>query len=91
MAIERPSDFIQSSAKLRTPASRTVEMFCGRGFEYFFFLNLKGGESPLYDGGDHPFSTSTLATIGQAVVEILRHLEETKNRAVFVQDLVITQ
>lgn len=56
-----------------------------------FFLNLEGGETPLYDSGDHPFSTSTLATIGQAVVEVLHHLDETKNRAVFVQDLVTTQ
>jgi hypothetical protein len=56
-----------------------------------FFLNLKGGETPLYDGGDRPFSTTTLATIGQAVVEVLCHLQETKNRAVFVQDLVTTQ
>lgn len=56
-----------------------------------FFINLKGGETPLYDGGDRPFSTTTLATIGQAVVEVLRHPDETKNRAVFVQDLVTTQ
>ncbi|KAJ5956852.1 hypothetical protein N7501_011131 [Penicillium viridicatum] len=58
---------------------------------YGFFFNLKGGSTPFYDGGDRPFSTTTLATIGQAVVEVLCHLKETKNRAVFVQDLVTTQ
>ncbi|KAA8648397.1 aromatic alcohol reductase [Aspergillus tanneri] len=58
---------------------------------YGFFFNLNGGSTPLYDGGDHPFSTTTLATIGRAVVEVLRHLEETRNRAVFVQDLMTTQ
>lgn len=58
---------------------------------YGFFFNLNGGSTPFYDGGDRPFSTTTLATIGRAVVEVLRHLEETRNRAVFVQDLVTTQ
>lgn len=58
---------------------------------YGFFLNLNGGSTPFYDGGDRPFSTTTLATIGQTVVEVLRHLEPTQNRAVFVHDLVTTQ
>ncbi|KAA8651010.1 hypothetical protein EYZ11_004296 [Aspergillus tanneri] len=31
------------------------------------------------------------ATIGRAVAEVLCHLEETRNQAVFVQDLVTTQ
>ncbi|CAG7935326.1 unnamed protein product [Penicillium nalgiovense] len=58
---------------------------------YGFFFSLDGGSTPFYDGGDRPFSTTTLATIGRAVVEVLRHSEETRNRAVFVQDLVTTQ
>lgn len=64
-----------------------------------FFLALKPepeSESgtittPLFDGGDRPFSTTTLATIAQAVVGVLRRPEETKNRVVFVHDLVTTQ
>ncbi|KAH8435299.1 aromatic alcohol reductase [Aspergillus melleus] len=62
-----------------------------------FFLTLKpeqGAETtttPLYDGGDRPFSTSNLTTIGQAVVGVLQRPEETKNRVVFVHDLVTTQ
>lgn len=56
-----------------------------------FFLILKGGETHLYDGGDRPFSTTTLTTRGKAVVEVLCHLEDAKNRAVFVQDIVTTQ
>lgn len=58
---------------------------------YGFFFSLDGGSTPFYDGGDRPFSTTTLATIGRAVVEVLRHSDETRNRAVFVQDLVTTQ
>ncbi|KAJ5429461.1 hypothetical protein N7491_006477 [Penicillium cf. griseofulvum] len=58
---------------------------------YGFFFSLDGGSTPFYDGGDHPFSTTTLATIGRAVVEVLRHSENTRNRAVFVHDLITTQ
>lgn len=46
---------------------------------------------PLYDGGDRPFSVSNLASVGQAVVGVLRHFDETCNRVVYVHDLVITQ
>ncbi|PLB50137.1 putative oxidoreductase CipA-like protein [Aspergillus steynii IBT 23096] len=63
-----------------------------------FFLTLKpapGGSgaitTPFYDGGDRPFSTSTLATVGKAVVGVLHRLEKTTNRVVFVHDLVTTQ
>lgn len=36
-------------------------------------------------------STTTLADIGKAVVGVLRHPEETKNRAVYVQSATVTQ
>lgn len=65
--------------------------FLDWGLAFGFFLNLKEESTPFYDGGDRPFSTTTLATIGQAVVGVLRHPEETRNRAVFVHDLVTTQ
>ncbi|KXG45633.1 uncharacterized protein PGRI_034000 [Penicillium griseofulvum] len=58
---------------------------------YGFFFTVGGGSTPFYDGGDRPFSTTTLATIGRAVVEVLRHAENTRNRAIFVHDLVTTQ
>lgn len=49
-------------------------------------------ETPtLYDGGDRPFSVSNLASVGQAVIGVLSHFEETRNRAIYVHDLVITQ
>ena len=56
-----------------------------------FFANFKAETTPFYDGGDRPFSTTTLATIGKAVVGVLQHLDETRNRVVFVHDLVTTQ
>ena len=56
-----------------------------------FFLDFKAETTPFYDGGDRPFSTTSLATIGRAVVGILQHLDETGNRVVFVHDVVTTQ
>ncbi|KAJ6438252.1 oxidoreductase CipA-like [Purpureocillium lavendulum] len=56
-----------------------------------FIVNFASDTPSFYDGGDRPFSTTTLATIGQAVIGVLRHFEETKNRVVFVRDLVTTQ
>lgn len=56
-----------------------------------FFVDFKAETTPYYDGGDRPFSTTTLATIGKAVVGVLQHLDETRNRVVCVHDLVTTQ
>ena len=44
-----------------------------------------------YDGGETPFSATTLSTIGKAVAASLKEADETKNRAVFVQDAIVTQ
>ncbi|UNI18601.1 hypothetical protein JDV02_004858 [Purpureocillium takamizusanense] len=45
----------------------------------------------FYDGGDRPFSATTLASVGRAVVGVLRHVDETRNRVIFVHDMVVTQ
>ncbi|KAL4745802.1 hypothetical protein BDW72DRAFT_186058 [Aspergillus terricola var. indicus] len=65
--------------------------FLDWGLEHGFLVNPKTHSAIVYDGGDRPFSTTTLATIGKAVVSILAHLEETKNRHVYIQDALVTQ
>jgi len=45
----------------------------------------------ILDGGDHLFSASRLSTIGKAVVAILTHFEESKNRQIYIQDIVLSQ
>jgi hypothetical protein len=55
-----------------------------------FVLGVKERHARLYDGGDRLFSTTTLATIGKAVAAVLRKPDETKNRAVYVQDTATT-
>lgn len=56
-----------------------------------FIIDAKNKKAELYDGGDRPFSATTGASIGKAVVESLVHASETKNRPVYVQDAVVTQ
>lgn len=55
-----------------------------------FIINLKAKSVNLYDGGERVFSATSLPTIGKAVVGVLTHPEETKNRAVYVQDTATT-
>lgn len=55
-----------------------------------FIMNLRGKSVSLFDGGDRLFSATSLPTIGKAVVGVLTHPEETKNRAVYVQDTATT-
>ena len=53
-------------------------------------MNLRDKSIDLFDGGNRVFSTTSLPTIGKAVTGVLTHLEETKNRAVYVQDTATT-
>lgn len=61
------------------------------GLQHNFIINLKGLSTPIYDGGDVPVSSTTLASVGRAVAGVLKHAEETKNRPVFIQDVEFTQ
>lgn len=61
------------------------------GLKYKFLLDVPDRKATLYNGGDRPFSTTTLATVGKGVVGVLRNLDATKNRAVYIHDTVITQ
>ena len=60
--------------------------FLDWGIRIGFIMSLKEKKITLFDGGERVFSTTTLPTIGKAVVGVLNHLEETENRAVYVQD-----
>lgn len=62
--------------------------FC---LKFGLFLNSKDKTAHLYNGGDISFSTSTLEDAGKSVVGVLKHPEETKNRAVYVQSVQTTQ
>lgn len=65
--------------------------FLDWGLEKGFLLDWASGKPRIYDSGDQLFSTTTLATVGKAVVGVLLHPEETKNRAVRIHDMNLSQ
>ena len=60
--------------------------FLDWGIKVGFSMNLKAKSISLFDGGDRVFSTTSLSTLGKAVAGVLKHPDQTKNRAVYVQD-----
>ncbi|OBT55399.1 hypothetical protein VE04_04714 [Pseudogymnoascus sp. 24MN13] len=65
--------------------------FLDWGFTNGFLADLGKKTVQLIDGGDTVISGTTRDHIGPAVVGVLTHLEETKNRAVYVKNSDITQ
>lgn len=65
--------------------------FLDWGIKNNFTINLASPTPQIINDGNLSFSTTALSTIGDAVVGVLSHPEETKNRSVRVHDLVITQ
>lgn len=54
-----------------------------------FLINPE--KTRVFDGGDQLFSATSLYSVGLAVVGVLTHLEETKNRAVYIEDIRTSQ
>ena len=54
-------------------------------------IDLKNKKATLFDGGDHLFHTTTLASVGQSVVGVLSHPAATENKPVRVHDFFVTQ
>ena len=54
-------------------------------------LNVKEHTAILVNGGNTPISVTRMSTIGKAIVGVLKNLEATSNRAVYVHDAVVTQ
>jgi hypothetical protein len=61
------------------------------GLQKGFIMNLREYSVQLRDDPDRPFSTTSLRTVGKGVVGVLMHLEATKNRAVYIHDIAISQ
>ena len=65
--------------------------FLDWGLERDFLLRLSNAKPVIVNGGDLPFSAITLASVADAVVGVLTHPDETRNRSVHVHDIVTTQ
>lgn len=58
---------------------------------YGLYGNFTTHEVTLWDGGNTEFSTTTLTSVGKAVVGVFKNLEATKNQELRVADTTITQ
>lgn len=65
--------------------------FLDWGLQAGFIANPKEHKIIYWDGGDVPFSTTRLSTIGKAVASVIQHLDATKNRDVYIHDTVLTR
>jgi uncharacterized protein YbjT (DUF2867 family) len=54
-------------------------------------LDLVGHTATLCNGGDVPFSATTIPDIARAVLGVVENQDETKNRLIFVQSARVTQ
>jgi uncharacterized protein YbjT (DUF2867 family) len=66
-------------------------LFLDWGMQVGISIDLKGGATRVFDGGNDKHSFTLLGDIGKAVVGVLKHPEETKNRAVYVQSAALSQ
>jgi putative NADH-flavin reductase len=64
--------------------------FLDWGLEHKFILDPVEGKATLWDGGEHLISVTRLAAVGQAVVGVLKHPDETANRGVYVQEAAVS-
>ncbi|KAK6441355.1 hypothetical protein LTR95_002407 [Oleoguttula sp. CCFEE 5521] len=66
-------------------------VFIDWGIGYNFLLNSKKREITLYDGGEVEYSATSLRSVAKGVVGVLNHPEETKDRFVKIDSIVLTQ
>lgn len=86
-------DYIIEKSK-STPVTYTFvynSVFLDWAIQHNFLVDFSKPNPPLIDGGNAEFSTTTLASVADAVVGLLDHSEETKNRVVYIHDTVTTQ
>jgi hypothetical protein len=56
-----------------------------------FIINPALHAAALYNGGDVPFSTTTLADVAKAIVGVIKNQDHTANRILYVHSAVTTQ
>jgi uncharacterized protein YbjT (DUF2867 family) len=54
-------------------------------------MDLSQYTPKIFNGGEAEFSTTSMPTVGDAVVGVLSHPEETKNRAVYTSEATFSQ
>lgn len=65
--------------------------FLDWGLEHAFILNNKVADPKIYGDGNQEFPVTLMSSVADAVVGVLKHPAETANRAVDIQDMLLTQ
>lgn len=73
-----------------------TSVLCGHFFDWglssgFLHFDIKNRTADIFDDGEVKWSTSTLSRIGEAVVQVLRKEELTKNRMLYIQSFCVSQ
>jgi hypothetical protein len=54
-------------------------------------FDLAKTEATIFDGGERPISTTTLADLGQAIVGVLQNPSDTRNKVIYIQTARVSQ
>lgn len=65
--------------------------FTDFGIQNKVIMDFSKYQPTLFNGGDSQFSTTSMPTVGDAVVGVLTHPAETRNRPVYVSEMIISQ
>jgi uncharacterized protein YbjT (DUF2867 family) len=65
--------------------------FLDWGLQHDFILKTSDYQPTIIDDGDAIFTATTIGSVGDAIVGILTHPEETKNRSVYIGDIEVSQ
>ncbi|UPK98710.1 hypothetical protein LCI18_009645 [Fusarium solani-melongenae] len=69
----------------------SVGAFLDYVLDFPFILDLRTHSIQIYDDGEHPFSSTSVSSVGKAVAGALKAPEETKNRNPFIHETILTQ
>ncbi|CCF33129.1 hypothetical protein CH063_05381 [Colletotrichum higginsianum] len=86
--------YLDEKVAERPSFSYTIIMnvsFLAPGYALDFLVDVRGKKAHIKDGGDVKFNATTMPHIGQAVIGILTHLDETANRPVKISSVETTQ
>ncbi|KAI9730321.1 MAG: hypothetical protein M1818_008224 [Claussenomyces sp. TS43310] len=66
-------------------------LFLDWGLRMGFIINPASHAATLYNGGDVPFSTTTLADVATATLGVIKSQDQTANRILYIHSAVTTQ
>lgn len=66
-------------------------LFLDWGLKEGFIIDVSKHTATLYNGGDVPFSATTLADVAKAILGIIKNQDETANRLLYIHSAVLTQ